>query len=385
MEMFWGRVGIMQRVLPVYRAGFFSALAQWSEGGLSIFAGQPRAGESVGVVDQVEAAELVQSKNWELFHPRAAIYFLWQGGMFAWLKRFDPDVLIVEANARYLSTRAAAIWMHDRGRPVIGWGLGLPRFASDRSTRGWFEMIQDQWWQSFLRSLDAVIAYSQQGARQYQRIGFPPERIFVAPNAVAPRPEGPPIERSLTYKDNPKVLFIGRLQARKRIDQLLLACARLSPEIQPDVWIVGDGPYREKFQSLAAEIYPRTEFYGSVRGDDLKPYLQNADLFVLPGTGGLAVQEAMAAGLPVIVAEGDGTQDDMVKPPSDLGPGNGWLVQPGDISSLAAALQDALSDVARLRRMGAESYRLVVQDYNLQEMVAVFVQALSNVDMWRNR
>ena len=43
-------------------------------------------------------------------------------------------------------------------------------------------------------------------------------------------------------------------------------------------------------------------------------HFAGADLFVLPGTGGLAVQEAMSYALPVIVAKGDGTQEDLVRP-----------------------------------------------------------------------
>jgi glycosyltransferase involved in cell wall biosynthesis len=105
------------------------------------------------------------------------------------------------------------------------------------------------------------------------------------------------------------LLFVGRLQARKRIDALLRACAELGTN--PRLLIVGDGPERAALESLAKEIYPSAEFVGAKHGAELKPYFEQADLFVLPGTGGLAVQEAMSYGLPVIVAKGDGTQDDL--------------------------------------------------------------------------
>ena len=85
-------------------------------------------------------------------------------------------------------------------------------------------------------------------------------------------------------------------------------------------------------RTLAENIYPQAEFPGDQRGADLQPYFAAADLFVLPGTGGLAVQEAMAAGLPVIVAEGDGTQDDLVRPD------NGWQVPPGDVPGSGSRL-----------------------------------------------
>ncbi len=101
------------------------------------------------------------------------------------------------------------------------------------------------------------------------------------------------------------------------------------------------------------------------------PISAEADLFVLPGTGGLAVQEAMSYGLPVIVAQGDGTQDDLVRK------ANGWQIPPDDFDALLSTMKDALSDVARLRKMGEESYRIVKEEINIEKMVETFVQALN--------
>jgi glycosyltransferase involved in cell wall biosynthesis len=137
--------------------------------------------------------------------------------------------------------------------------------------------------------------------------------------------------------------------------------------------IVGEGPEREKLEVLAKEIYPSAKFIGARHGGELKPYFAEADLFVLPGTGGLAVQEAMSYGLPVIVAQGDGTQEDLVRRE------NGWQIPPDDFEALLSTMKDALSDVARLRRMGEESYRIVKEEINIEKMVEVFVQALKSV------
>jgi len=81
----------------------------------------------------------------------------------------------------------------------------------------------------------------------------------------------------------------------------------------------------------------------------------------------------MSHGLPVIVAKGDGTQDDLVRA------GNGWQIPPEDDAALVSTLREALSDVGSLRTMGAESYRIVAQEINLERMVEVFVGALSAV------
>jgi len=212
-----------------------------------------------------------------------------------------------------------------------------------------------------------MISYSQRGADEYAALGFPRERIFVAHNAVSRAPASAPDRRPLTV-DRFTILFVGRLQARKRIDSLLKACAQL--ESKPRLVIVGDGPERESLESLAREIYPEAEFIGARHGAELKPYFTEADLFVLPGTGGLAIQEAMSYGLPVIVAQGDGTQDDLVRKE------NGWQIPPDNFEALLFTTKNALSDVARLRRMGEESYRIVKEDINIEKMVETFVTAL---------
>jgi glycosyltransferase involved in cell wall biosynthesis len=364
-SVFEGRLGIQQRVLPVYRAPFFDALAVACRDGMSLFAGEPRRDEAIITATGMEEARYVPARNVHLL--RGSFYLCWQRGLRDWLESWTPDALIVEANPRYLSTPEAVAWMHRRGRPVVGWGLGASPIGGFLSGMRWTSRLR------FLGRFDALIAYSARGADEYAALDFPRERIFVAPNASAPLPVNPLPVRPASFAERPVALYVGRLQARKRVDFLLRACAALPVALQPRLVIAGDGPERASLEALAKQVYPRTEFIGAKFGADLAPYFTAADLFVLPGTGGLAVQEAMSYGLPVIVAQGDGTQDDLVRP------GNGWRVPPDDLGSLTATLRDALSDAARLRALGAESYRIVREEINLEKMVEVFVGVLNGL------
>ena len=93
-------------------------------------------------------------------------------------------------------------------------------------------------------------------------------------------------------------------------------------------------------------------------------------LFILPGTGGLAVQQAMSFGLPVIVGAADGTQSNLVRPE------NGWMLaemQRGMPEQHHQGQRWAISAV--LRRMGAASYQIVNREVNLENMVAVFTKS----------
>ncbi len=362
-DHFPGRLAFQQRLLPAYRAPFFDALAGACAGGLAVYAGQPGPDESILPASSLERAALEYGRNLYLFPRR--ILLVWQPGLIHFLERENPDALVVEANPRNQSLPAAVRWMHRRGRPVLGWGLGAP--PAGGITGGWLVRVR----RSLLQSFDGLIAYSRKGAEEFHQNGIPPEKIFTAANAVSPRP-APAALRPV--KDGPPVvLFVGRLQPRKRVDYLLAACASLPPALQPRLQIVGDGPARPELERLAASIYPQAEFTGARSGADLDETFRQADLFVLPGTGGLAIQEAMAAGLPVIAAEADGTQADLVRLE------NGWCIPPGDQAALNQVLLDALSDRERLRHMGASSARIVAEEINLEGMVAAFLQALETI------
>lgn len=364
METYSGRAGIQQRVLPAYRAPFYDALAEACLGGLSVFAGQALPEERIQTTDRLETARYTPAQNRNIFPIRSPFYQCYQENILEWLEEWQPDVLIVEANARYPSTRLAVEWMHRRSRPVLGWGLGEP------APKGRLAHLRRRERVRFLHSLDGMIAYSQRGAQEYQALGFAPQQVFIAPNAATRRPQGLPSERPQQFDGAPVALFVGRLQKRKRIDSLLQACAALPEALRPRLWIVGDGPERAELEAVAHRYYPAAAFLGDRRGADLDGIFNRADLFVLPGTGGLAVQQAMAHGLPVIVAEGDGTQDDLVTPET------GWRLPPGDQPALQRALQEALADAARLRRMGAEAFRMVQDGVNIESMAQAFVRAL---------
>ena len=365
MKSFPGKIALQQRVLPSYRAPFFDALAQHCEGGLSLLAGQPRPSEAISTTDQLQVVDYRPTRNIHLF--KSPLYLCWQRGLVDWLNSTNPDALIVEANPRYPSTQQAINWMQARKRPVIGWGLGAPPLT------GPFAGMRQRRRLKFLSQLEAIIAYSQRGADQYRALGIPAEKVFVAHNAVAPPPQHTTPQRPDIIDSKATVLFVGRLQARKRLDVLFEACAHLPQDMQPHLRIVGDGPTRQEFERFAQASYPEAQFLGAKHGQELDKLFMQADLFVLPGTGGLAVQQAMSHALPVIVAEGDGTQDDLVRPK------NGWQVPPGDVAAFQQTLQTALSDIPRLRSMGLESYRITKEEINIEAMAAAFVAVLLRV------
>ena len=134
MNRFPGKLALLQRVLPIYRAPFFDLLASACDGGMSLFTGLPRPIEGITTTDKLQVAKYTLGKNVHLFGGK--FYLCYQLGLIPWLQKTNPDALIVEANPRYLSTPVAVKWMHKRNKPVIGWGLGAPPPLSPPHFRG---------------------------------------------------------------------------------------------------------------------------------------------------------------------------------------------------------------------------------------------------------
>jgi len=358
------KVGLLQRIVPSYRAAFFSLLGEALQDQFSLFAGDARKSENVHPAGDIAYVERFTAKNIHIFEGKT--YFCWQSGLMHWLKSWNPDVLIMEANPRYLHSRHAIHWMKNQNRPVIGWGLGTGGETNPSS------MIGRQWWK-FLSQFDMMISYSQKGAEEFINMGVNPSHVVVAPNAVLRRPSTM-IQRSHDFSENgPIILYVGRLQERKKIDHLIQACAVVGRRRKLQLWIVGDGPEKERLKRVAEDILPDTRFFGALHGDDVVPLFEKADLFVLPGTGGLAVQEAMSYGLPVIVAEADGTQSNLVRPE------NGWMIQGDDHLQLTECLNAALRSSEKLREMGRSSFSIVQNEVNLEIMVDVFLTTINTV------
>jgi phosphatidylinositol alpha 1,6-mannosyltransferase len=156
----------------------------------------------------------------------------------------------------------------------------------------------------------------------------------------------------------PSVLFVGRMDHEKRVDELIKAFAALPAGLPGVLDLIGDGPERGAWTALVEElgITERVRFHGFVPEEELVEAYAHAEVFCMPGIAelqSLVTLEAMASATPVIAA-------DAMALPHLVRPGrNGWLYRPGDISELTAQLTTLLSDPDLRRRMGAASREMV--------------------------
>jgi teichuronic acid biosynthesis glycosyltransferase TuaC len=202
-----------------------------------------------------------------------------------------------------------------------------------------------------LKSADCAV-YLSEALRRYAIDLAGPHRHVVIPLGIAtfvpPAAVGP---QGFT------VCTVTRLIARKRVDHLIGAFARLAAE-RPDarLVIVGDGPERPALDQLvrALGIQGVVELTGALDARGAQERMARASVMALPSVReslGAVYLEAMALGVPALGTRGEGIEEHI-----DHGV-SGILVPPGDDEALLAELRALAADPDRARRIGEEGRR----------------------------
>ncbi len=133
---------------------------------------------------------------------------------------------------------------------------------------------------------------------------------------------------------------VGRMTAQKDFASLLLAAARIVPEVPAlKVVLIGDGEQRPALEALARQLGISRQVYFLGQRPDVPALLRHLELFVLPSLWeGLptAVMESMAVGVPVLATAIPGTDELVVDGVT------GWVVSPGNHKRLARVILYAL-------------------------------------------
>ena len=357
---FDGTLLIRQRVITTYRAELFGLLAQYCNH-LVVVAGKPKLEEGIAISKSIEPGEIIPVENIEIGKGTFLIY--WQKDLMDHVTKIQPDVIVTEANPRFTDTSKLVRWARKNDRPIIGWGLGTTNFFKRK-----FESIRRFRQKRTYAKFDSLISYSELAKQQYAQAGFTRD-VFVAHNATVKRRPMP--ERQFRADGKFKVINIGRLVEHKNVELLINSIAKLSEAgLDIGLEIAGDGPHRNALETAAKEAGVDCVFHGMQMGEQLKKIASECDLFVLPGLGGLAIQEAMSFGLPAIVSEADGTELDLVRD------SNGWHVPPNDLSALTNAIQEAYQQRKKTYERGLESYRIFSEEINLETMAEKFMRGV---------
>jgi glycosyltransferase involved in cell wall biosynthesis len=158
--------------------------------------------------------------------------------------------------------------------------------------------------------------------------------------------------------DTVRFLYCGQLIHRKGVDLLCRAfCELLQTGANARLTLAGEGPLKESLQQAVPERYrDRVIFLGFQSMDALPRIFGDADVFVLPSRHdgwGVVVNQAVAAGLPVIATEAVGAAEDLVQ-----GQGTGWVIPADDEQAILNAMQQAIAEQRQLPVMSRNAFNI---------------------------
>jgi glycosyltransferase involved in cell wall biosynthesis len=281
--------------------------------------------------------------------------------IFAGLDELSPDAVAINGYG-FRDSRICLDWCNSRETKAI---LMTETTAADKP-RFWMREVAKR---ILLRRFDVAICGGQRHRDYLLSLGTAPYRVFtkydVVDNAYFSNAARVNAKASaLPGLNDPRPFFLAsnRFIARKNLRTLVQAYARYRLNA-PDGWrlvLLGSGEQEAELRKLVADLaVPDVTFAGFRQIEELPSYYAAAGCFIHPALiepWGLVVNEAMAAGLPVIVSTGAGCADDLVEHGA-----NGFVFDPADVSDLARCMTTLAGDAALQTRMRARSREIIAR------------------------
>lgn len=171
------------------------------------------------------------------------------------------------------------------------------------------------------------------------------------------------------------IVFAGKLEPKKNPEYLLQLAAKL-PDANLRFVYVGNGILEEKLKN-SAKADNRILFVGFQNQQNMPLVYRLANVFVLPSKGpgetwGLAINEAMACGVPVIASDKAGGAVDLIKD-------NGLIINPDDVNAGVHYIERLMNDIGFEQSQRNKSEELIKQ-FSFQVIVASISSFLKKLE-----
>lgn len=282
----------------------------------------------------------------------------WNPGVTAEIEAFRPDLVVVSSYSALTAQRAMR-YLNWRKMPWVFWGE-MPGF----SQRGTLGQIARNALQAPLRKARAIVGIGKVAERAYADL-FPHLDIYNIPyycDLIPYRQAAATADRKPATTD---ILFSGQMIPRKGVDVLLEAFRKIAPD-HPHLrlLLLGGGPDQPIYEAqVPADLKSRVVFLGHKDPSELPAIFARAHVFCLPSRHdgwGVVVNEALGAGLPIVISDAVGAGGDLVEEGR-----NGFITPAGDSAALAAALAQ-LADPDVHARMSAAA-REISLDWDVEQ------------------
>ena len=229
----------------------------------------------------------------------------WQKNLLSIINKIKPDKIIMSGQVGNLTSWIVAYLYKQK---VYTWQCGYEYNKSPIK-----DIIQKQ----YLKLFKHHLAYHTGAKKFLLKYKIPENKISILHNTI--NEQG---LKKATYDEsrayicdqlkidiNSKILlYVGTVLEEKKLTLLIDMMEYLSNDYK--LVIIGNGPFLETIRTLSKNN--TNIFLLGSKFDDKHFYFAGSDLFLLPGTGGLALNEAIFYNLPILSGYADGSAEDLV-------------------------------------------------------------------------
>jgi glycosyltransferase involved in cell wall biosynthesis len=369
------RVALLTNFLPHYRIPLLESL-QSQVGQLRVFLSARMERDrdwhvhwgTLDVVVQRSLSFTHTFRNVHGYRDSSQIHIPWDTFFQLW--RYRPDAII----SGEFGLRTVMSVLYRIVRPQTRLILWATCSDHTEATRGWLRRALRRW---LVRHVDAIFVNGAGGARYVTGVGFSGP-IFSVPYTI----DNAAFSSESDVEDDGvvRLLYSGQLIERKGLHMFLPVLdqwCRRHPDRRVLLRIAGDGPERERIQSLASAPNLRLEFLGNVAPEKLPATYHASSIFVFPTLGdewGTVVNEALCAGLPVLGSNYSQAVEELVTDGV-----NGWRYFPGRGAEAYNALDRALSASAETMAAMSREARATMESLTPERIASVMASAVDEL------
>jgi len=285
------------------------------------------------------------------------------------LIRNNPKIIITEGGQNTINNIQVFLYCMLFKRKYIIWdlGKGYADFGNSFPRRTYMKLYN-----VILKHSYYIYGYNSQSKVYFNSLGIDNNKIIILNNTIDTRKikklriekanEVPYGLEKQSKDDYTFLIFVGTLLPSKNIESMADLLRMLGEKYY--LIIVGDG--EPEYRSELKEVFKGTNhiFTGYKKLEQLNPYYKLASFAILPGLGGLSINQSMAFGAPVVCSVADGAEKDLV-----FNDETGYIYK---------NLNDAYKYIVtkkpdEWKRMGLNSESLIYSNHSVESMMNKFI------------
>lgn len=289
--------------------------------------------------------------------------FFTYSGINQVISEFKPDKIIVSG----FSIATVKIWLRSFFFRRIDYVIWSGALDFPGRLDSWFRKFERRF---LIKRASAFVAYGSKAKEYLVKMGAASEKVYIAINTVDTKfffQETNKIRAAIKQPEKKHFIYIGYLVPRKNVSKLIEIIEQLSKTRNDFVLdILGDGNEKQLLEKMVAEkkLDDVIKFHGFIQKNDLPKYLAASICFLFQtdfDVWGLVVNEAMAAGIPVMSSYNAGATYDLIKDGE-----TGFAVDYNNQSDVLKKINSLLDNLVLAESMGKNAEVFIAKNASIE-------------------